>query len=128
MQFAPVVLKDNADADHTFAPRDITAGVATFVESNGVPIADRRVTFAQTRVASSGRTKFSFKVVMPVVQDIVVNGISKPTVVRTAYADLTITSESTAGTVERADIRKHLISLLSSNFGTATIDALEVPY
>jgi len=43
MQFAPLVLKDRTGTDIAFAPRDIANGVATHVNSTGVPIADKRL-------------------------------------------------------------------------------------
>lgn len=126
--FASVVLKDGATANHTFAPRDITGGVATYVESTGIPIADKRLSVAQTRVAASGRTKVSVKLVLPVVQDVIVNGVSKPTVVRTGYADLVFTTDSTANLAERKDLRSYLDSAIAGALGIAIVDGLETVY
>jgi len=127
--FAPVVLKDHADADVTFAPRDIVNGVATLVNSTGVPIGDKRLSLAIQNVGNNGRRRVSFKLVLPVVQDVVVAGISKPTVVRTAYADVTLTFDATSSLNERKDLREHLRTLCAdASFGSAAIDSLDVPY
>lgn len=128
MQFAPVVLKDAAAADHTFAPRDITTGVATFVESTGVPIADKRLSHSQSRTATTSRTKIGMKLALPVVQDVVVNGVSRPTVVRTGYADATFTFDATSNASERNDLRILFANALLGELGLKTIGGLETLY
>ncbi len=128
MQFAPVVLKDAAAVDHTFTPRDITSGVATFVESTGVPIADKRLTHAQSRVTATGRTKVTLKMTLPVVQDVVVNGISRPTVVRTAYADATFTFDASSNAAERNDLRILFEKAILGDLGVKLIGGLETLY
>jgi hypothetical protein len=105
-QFEPLVLKDRAtpQVDHTFNPRDVNNGVATLVESvTGVPLADRRITVSVART-SGGRVKVTVKFTMPEVQDVVVGGVSKPTIVRTAYADLSFNFDASSSTRERDDI------------------------
>jgi hypothetical protein len=104
-QFAPTVLKDRASprADHTFKPRDVTNGIATFVESTGVPIGERRLTYSRNRTAQ-GREKVSIKLAMPVVQNAVVGGVSKPTVVRTAYAELNFSFDGSSTQEERDEV------------------------
>jgi hypothetical protein len=104
-QFAPVVLKDRhtPQVDHTFNPRGIEGGIATLVESvSGVPLADRRITIGQVRSAN-GRVKVTLKVALPVVQDVTVGGVTKPTIVRTAYADVTFNFDQASTTQERDD-------------------------
>jgi hypothetical protein len=44
------------------------------------------------------------KLSVPVVQDATVNGITRPTVVRTGYADLTFNFDASSSTEERRDI------------------------
>lgn len=100
-------------ADHEFKARDIVGGVATLVESNGVPIADRRLTISLNRT-TQGRVKGVLKFVLPEVQDVVVNGVSRPTVVRTAYADITLTFDQTSNLAERGE----LIDMIKSFFGS----------
>lgn len=128
MQVAPVVLKDGLGTDVVYAPRDITNGVATFVKSNGVPIADKRLSVNKTRNAQSGREKVTMKLVVPVVQDVVVNGVSRPTVVRTAYADITLTFDGTSTTQERTDCRAMAYFLLNTPMTIDVVDDLQSLY
>lgn len=128
MQFAPIVLTDSTGTTKDFVPRDITNGVATAIRSNGVPIADKRISISQSRTAGNGRAKVQVKLAIPVVQDVVVNGVSRPTVVRTAYADLTLTFDQTSNAAERADVRSYLYSFLVSGTGPAVIDGLDTLY
>jgi len=128
MQFAPLVLKDRTGTDIVFAPRDIANGVATHVNSTGVPIADKRLSYAQTRTAGNGRTKLSYKLAVPVVQDVNVGGVSRPTVVRSAYVDLTVTFDATSSVTERQDVRNMLLSFLGTEMAGRTIESLETLY
>lgn len=127
-QLTTVVLKDAAAADHSFIPRDISGGVATLVNSTGVPIGERTVSVSNTKT-STNRRKATMKLVVPIVQDVVVAGVSKPTVVRTAYADLTFTFDGTSNHDERADALAYLVSALAdtSVFKPAIVD-LSAPY
>jgi hypothetical protein len=111
-QFANLVLKDNANANVTFIPRDITNGVATAINSAGVPLGEKQASFAASRTAT-GRRKVTLKLVIPVVQDVVVAGVSKPTVVRTSYVDVTFTVDGTSNTAERQDLLAYAKSLLA---------------
>lgn len=104
-QLNTLVLKDGASTpvDHTFEPVDIVNGVANLAESGDVPIGNNRVSVSCTKT-STGRYKAIVKMVVPTVQTATTNGISVPTVVRTAYADLTFTFDSTSNSQERKDI------------------------
>lgn len=111
----PLVLKDGAatPVNHTFAPRAIDGGVATLVESTGVPLGERRISFSQNRSAS-GRIRCIQKLAMPVVQDATVNGVTKPTLVRTNYADITFNFDASSSTQERKDIVSMVADMLAS--------------
>lgn len=125
-QMINLVLNDGA-ADHTFKPRGIDQkNVATLVESTGVPIADRRLTVQRSRTAQ-GREKVVLKMTLPVVVDANENGITRPTVVRTAYADITFSFDGSSTSLERAQARFMLMDLLgdSQQFGYEVIDSLE---
>jgi hypothetical protein len=113
-QLNQLVLKDAAatPVDHTFKPRGIDSGVATLVESTGVPIGESRISFAQNR-NSNGRIRATIKVSVPVVQDAVVGGVTRPTVVRTNYADLVFNFDASSSTQDRADIVKYVNGLLA---------------
>lgn len=103
-QLSNLVLKDRATTpvDHTFTPLDIQQGVGVVVESSGVPIGDRRFSVSLSKTANN-RYKPSIKMSIPVVQDATVNGVTKPTVVRTLYADLTFNFPSDSSEQERKD-------------------------
>jgi hypothetical protein len=113
-QLANLVLKDHADADVTFVPRDIVGGVATTVSSTGVPIGDKTVSFAVNRT-TTGKRKVTLKLAIPVIQDVVVAGISRPTIVRSAYVDVAFSFDPTSSTVERQDVLALTKSLLGNS-------------
>lgn len=112
-QLNPLVLTDEASTpvNHTFAPRSIESGVATLVESSGVPLGERRVTLSQTR-AASGRARAIMKFAFPVTQDVTVNGVTKPALVRTNYVDITFNFDTTSSTQERKDVVGQVMSAL----------------
>lgn len=122
-QLVPVVLKDNAAADHTFNPASSTAGVSLLIETTGVPLGDKRLTVTST-TTPQGRRKVNLKLVIPVVQDSLVNGISRPTVVRTAYASVDFSFDPGSGINERKDLRLFVDSLMKDPTISATIDSL----
>lgn len=104
-QLQNLVLKDRAaptPVDHTFTPRDVTNNVGSVVESSGTPIGDNRVTVSLTRTSTS-RYKGQVRLSFPVVQNQIINGVTSPVVVRTAYADLTFTFDPTSTEAERAN-------------------------
>lgn len=113
-QLTNLVLKDGkaTPVDHTFKPRTIEGGVATLAESSGTPLGESRVTLSQART-QTGRVKPVIKVMVPVVQDAVINGVSRPTVVRTAYADITFNFDGSSSTQERKDLVAMIASLLA---------------
>jgi hypothetical protein len=89
---------------HTFVPLDIDKNnVGTVVETTGVPIGNSRVTIS-SKVLPSQKHKARMTMAVPVVQTQTINGVSTPVVVRTAYADLTFTFDSTSSEAERNDI------------------------
>jgi hypothetical protein len=104
-QFEPLVLKDRADpqVEHTFNPRGIDQGIATLVESTGIPIGDVSITLSQNR-ASKGNSRVRLVFKRPVVATEVVSGVSVPTVVRTLTADLTFVFPDTSTLQERDDM------------------------
>lgn len=127
-QLTTLVLKDHAAANVSFAPRDIVNGVATAQNSSGVPVGDKTVSWSTTRT-TNGRRKAILKMVFPVVQDQVISGISKPTVVRTAYCDVTFSFDGTSTTVERQDMIAALAAALAdSGQIVPLIQDLSAPY
>jgi len=99
-QLSPITLTDAKGTSHVFKPREISSGVATLIESGGVPIADRRITMSMTR-NNNGRNKPVYKFAFPVVDNAVVNGVTRPTVLRTHYAEVSFNFDSTSTAEER---------------------------
>jgi len=124
---ANVVLKDHADADVTFVPRDTSSGVTTYVQTGGVPADEKTLTISMVKKSSGGR-KATVKLTLPVVQDVAVGGISKPTKVRAAYATLVLDFSEVSTTAERQDMRKALDALASAAVFTALVDNTDPPY
>lgn len=112
-QFAPIVLKDDLDppAPHSFTPSDISGGIATWKESSaaGIPLGDNKVTYSQA-TNTNGRIKTVLKFTFPVMQDAVVNGVNRPTVVRTAYGEIDFNFDSSSTKLERG----HLMHMMAS--------------
>jgi len=102
-QLAPITLTKGDGTAVEFKPKNISAGVARLNAPTGVPIADPTLTMSTSQTAG-GRTKVTFKLAVPVVQDNVVSGVSRPAVVRTAYADLVFSFDGSSTASERANI------------------------
>lgn len=106
---ANLVLKDRTSptpVDHTFTPDgDDANGVHVWTEKepNGVAAGAKRFTASMRRDAS-GRHRPVIKTQIPVVATQVINGVSSPVVIRTAYAETTFRFEDTSTTQERADL------------------------
>jgi hypothetical protein len=122
----PITIGDGT-ADRVFKPRDTVAGLSTLTQGTGVPIGDNRLTIQNTRTPT-GKSKVAMKFVLPVVQDVVVSGISRPTVVRTAYANVELTFDATSNPAERASARTLLQNLLGSTVGADVVDQLNPLY
>lgn len=124
-QLNTLVLTDSANTEHSFAPRGVDAnGVATLVKSTGVPIGDEKLTISRSRTAQ-GREKVVMKLTLPVQQNATVDGISRPTVVRSAYAEVTFSFDGTSNTAERAVARSLVADLLADATSVDVIDDLE---
>jgi hypothetical protein len=105
-QLANLVLTDRAATPvaHTFKPENISGGVGSLAESSGVPIGNNRVTISLTRTKDTGRYKPVLRMTFPVVQNETINGVTRPTVVRTAYADVSFSFDPSSTTQERKDV------------------------
>lgn len=101
-QLQLLVLKDRQapPVDHTFTPSEIDKGVGVCVESSGVPIGNNRFTIS-LRQNANRRYVGTVKLALPVVQNQIINGVTTPTVVRTAYVEATFTFEPTSTEAER---------------------------
>jgi hypothetical protein len=77
----------------------------------------------------NGRYKAVMKMAVPVVQTQTINGVSTPAVVRTAYADITLTFDATSTTVERADMLTLLYEIAGgTNAVTSAVKDLQGVY
>lgn len=104
-QLQTTILKDRATpvADRTFTPRNIVGNVGELVESQGVPVGEGRLTVSLRKTASS-RYKGVVKLAVPQVAAQIVNGVSTPIVVRTAYAEVHVDFAATSSQEERNNI------------------------
>lgn len=115
-QLQTLVLRDRTTptaVDHTFTPRDIKSGVGAVVETTGVPVGDSRFTISLRQV--NNRYRAQIQLAVPVVQNEVINGITTPKAVRTAYADVTFTFDSTSTEAERNNLVGMLADALAAN-------------
>jgi len=98
-------------ADHVFAPFSIDSkGVATLIAPGTSPVGDEKMTLSVNRAPNGGKIKTELRFVIPKVQDVVVGGVTKPTVVRTGNIVVTMSTDATA----TADDRNELFALLCS--------------
>jgi len=110
---------------HVFTPRGVdNSGLATLVKSSGVPIADERLTVQRSRTAN-GREKATFKFVIPTVVTETVNGVSRPSVQRTAYVDISFAFDGTSSEAERNVARQLVYYLMATDMAIGVIDDLE---
>lgn len=128
-QLTNIVLKDGAatPANHTFNPLGIEKNVATLVESTGVPLGDKRLSVGQSSTPQ-GRRKVTMKLVVPVMQDASVNGVTRPTIVRTAYANVEFSFDAGSSIQERKDARAYVTSALADASLVSVIDQLSALY
>lgn len=127
-QLATVVLKDSLGANVSFAPRDIVNGVATTVNSSGIPLGDKTYSLATSRT-QAGRRKATLKFALPVVQTETLNGVARPTVVRTAYCDVNFSFDGTSSTLERSDMLAAVKAALADTVMTVPlVQDLSAPY
>lgn len=128
---ANVILTDRASTpvNHTFAPRDLSNGVAVLVESTGVPVGDSVYTISLRKTVGS-RYKVTSQLTVPIVQTETINGIASPKVVRQTIVKCTFDFEGTSTEQERKDaVGMFASSLLASNTFCNDINTkLQAPY
>lgn len=128
---ANVVLTDGSATDHTFVPQaGVDAkGVARLERTTGVPIGNEVLTISSGKTPA-GRRKATLKLTVPILQNGVVDGISRPTVVRSSYATIEFSFDGSSSKTERTDVRKMIVDLLGDGqtLAAAVIDDLEGLY
>lgn len=96
-----------------FNPVDITSqGVGRLATSDGVPVGESRIGISNRFTNDRYRLKLTLAV--PVVQTETVNGISRPKVVRTAFADVEFNFSNESDGIERLDVVEYVAGLLAS--------------
>lgn len=112
-----LVLTDRATTPvaHTLVPIGKDAqGVWTLEKSVSTPIGAPQLTISARRVAGK-RFKARLVLKVPVVQDETVNGIVKPTIVRTGFAELSFTFDPSSSEQERKDVVGMIQSALDAS-------------
>lgn len=117
-QLQNLVLTDRAATPvaHTFIPRAIDGNVATVTESSGTPIGDNKVSLSMAKT-SAGRYKAVVKMAFPIVQTETINGVSRPVVVRTAYADANFNFDASSTEAERNNV----VGMFADAFGIGKV-------
>ena len=108
-------INDRVPTAHNFVPRDVKNGVGLVVANGGVPAGEERLTIPMKK--SGSRFRGALNLAVPVVATETINGVSKPTVLRTAYVDLQVTFEETSTETERSNV----IGMLADALGTGKI-------
>lgn len=99
---------------HTFTPDGTDANkVHLFSEKTGVPAGDSR--FSASLRRTGGKFRATLKLAVPVVQTQVINGVSSPVVVRTAYGEVNFTFDELSSAAERADV----VGMIANSLATA---------
>jgi len=98
---------------HTFVPRDIVNGIGTVVEAGATPIGENRVTVSMKK--SGTRYKGELRLTMPVLANETINGIVRPTVIRTGYASLSVSFDEKSSMQERKNICALVAAALNPN-------------
>jgi len=101
--FTAITLLDRQSTPvaHVFNPSAKPGDVAEFRAGTGVPIADKKMTLSLRE--ANGRYRGKMVLAAPVVQTETINGISRPVVVRTHYAELNVTFAASSTEEERND-------------------------
>lgn len=128
-QLAAVTINDGkaTPVAHTFNPRDIVAGVATLTEGTGIPIGENQLSLSLTKTASN-RRNVKLKLVLPIVQDVIVGGISRPTVVRQTTANVDFSFAEDSNPAERKDARALVANALNNALLASVMHDLQALY
>jgi hypothetical protein len=102
-QAASIVVNDRATTPvaHTFAPRRVESGLASFVEANSTPIGEKTLT---VRYRKSGKRYYQrVTLTVPVLVVETINGVSVPSTPRMSLIDATFRFDETSTEQERKD-------------------------
>lgn len=100
---------------HTFSPDgDDANGVHVFSEKTTVPAGNPRFTASLTQT-KGGRYTPKLKLTVPIVQTQTINGVSSPTIVRTAYIEVSANFDALSSEQERNDAVGMMANALSTS-------------
>lgn len=114
-QAASIVVNDRATVPvaHTFVPRRVENGLASFVEAAAVPIGEKTFTVRWRKSGSRFYQRVTLSVPALVLET--VNGVSVPTVPRVTFLDLTCRFDDTSTEQERKDAIGMLYNALAAS-------------
>ncbi len=98
---------------HVFQPKDVANGNGMVVNSTDMPVSDEKLTISMRKQGNTYRGALG--IAIPVVATEVINGVSSPKVVRTAYVNLSVNFDALSTTQERTNI----IGMLADALGTS---------
>lgn len=100
-----LVLKDGATTpvNHTFTPADVKAGVGLVVESDGTLVGGSKYSVSGKETAS-GRWSSKGKLETSIVANSTINGVTRPTVVRKNFGEVTFSFAPDSTVEERRDM------------------------
>lgn len=112
---AAITLDGNAGVDHVFAPKtsDMSKSLVQWNKAGSAPVGDERLTFSVSK-SSSGAQKVTIKLVLPKTQDVEIGGVTRPSVVRTAYVTLEFTSSDSAPIDDRYEMLELVRSIVNN--------------
>lgn len=110
-----ISLNDRVPVAHSFVPRDIKNGIGLVVANGGTPIGEERLTVSMKKTGA--RYRGALRLAVPVVVNEVINGVTRPTVARTAYVDINVNFDETSTETERTNI----IGMLADALGTGKV-------
>lgn len=121
--------RESTPVSHTYNPTTPKGNVWNWVNSDGVPIGDEQLSLSITKTPS-GKYKVRWKLADPVVVTETINGVDRPSVERTAYAEIHFTFDEDSSAQERKNLVGKTYNLLASGqaFTTSVNEDLEGVY
>ncbi|DAD52734.1 TPA_asm: coat protein [ssRNA phage SRR7976323_2] len=106
--------RETTPVAHAYVPsRRSNDGVNTFLRTGDSPAGREKLSISLR--SSSDKTKARIVLAMPTVVDETINGVVRKSVIRTAYADLTLTYDNLSTLQER----KNLVGLVANLLATS---------
>lgn len=112
---AAITLDGNAGVDHVFTPKfaDVSKSLVQWNKAGSAPVGDEKLTFSVNR-SQAGAQKVTIKMVLPKTQDVEIGGLTRPTVVRTSYIEMSFVSSDTAPIDDRYEMLELARSILNN--------------